>query len=201
MGTIGVVVPICGDIGYWRRVAQRAVDSCKAQTLLPAEILVSEGASVSAARNRGADRLGTDWLVFLDADDELDAGYIEAMAAASARAASEDFIFWPSTLGVVDGVEDDFPVLLMPKPNLLSGNHMVIGSMVRREVFVQAGRFRELPILEDWDLWIRVLRLGGRSVPVRDAIYRVHVRLNSRNTDLALHRTVYAQIQQRYSGQ
>jgi GT2 family glycosyltransferase len=144
-------------------------------------------------RNCAAAHSTADWLIFLDADDELDPEYIEWMLQGTTD------IRQPATLGVVDGVEDDYPVVIPPKPNILTGNHLVIGSMVRRELFQSVGGFRPLPVLEDWDLWIRCFRAGATWGVCPKAIYRVHVRQGSRNTDLALHGAVYQQIQQEYS--
>jgi GT2 family glycosyltransferase len=151
------------------------------------------GPTVSQARNIGALHVGADWLIFLDADDELDPRYVEEMLA------GEGDIRQPSTLGVINGVEDDYPVLIPPGPNFMAKNHLIIGCMVRRDLFIAAGGFRDLPVLEDWDLWIR-LRLAGATVgQCPKAVYRVHVRPNSRNQDVGLHARVFQQIQDEHS--
>ena len=58
---------------------------------------------------------------------------------------------------------------------------MVIGTLVRRELFLAAGGFRDLRAYEDWDLWIRCWMLGADPVLVTGAIYRAHRRAGGRN--------------------
>jgi len=198
METVDVVVATFGNADLWSVLAKRAIHSAECQTVKPAGVWYAhdlEGTDLSNARNQAAEESSADWLIFLDADDELDSHYVESMLA------GDGDLRWPSTLGVVDGVEDDFPVLLQPKRHILVGNHMVIGTMVRRQLFTDVGGFRAgLPVLEDWDLWVRCLIAGAVACPCPDAIYRVHVRKDSRNTNEQLHSQVYADIQNRYRG-
>jgi glycosyltransferase involved in cell wall biosynthesis len=196
METVDVVVATYGNELVWRALADRAIFSAENQTRRPDAIYYAHdgiGTDLSAARNEAARDSSADWLIFLDADDELDVGYIAAMLDVDGD------LRWPSTLGVVNGVEDDYPVLLQPKGHILVGNHMVIGTMVRRDLFETVGGFRTgLPVLEDWDLWIRCLIAGAVAQPCPDAIYRVHVRSHSRNTEANGHHLVYTEIQNRY---
>ena len=198
--TVDVVVATYGSEDLWDLLSARAVASVACQTVLPEAVFQvhdSAGTDLSSVRNRAASYSESDWLIFLDADDELDPDYVESMLE------GEGDMRWPSTLGVVDGKEDDAPVLLTPRyDNFLIGNHMVIGTMVRRELFQKVGGFREgLTILEDWDLWIRCVIAGGKARPCPNAIYRVHVRSDSRNTAIDVHNNAYAEIQQRYRTQ
>jgi hypothetical protein len=179
--------------GYkkWFPLGRRAMLSVSGQ---PADAIRIHGDSLASARNQAGHDAWTEWLIFLDADDELSPGYVEAMLKA---AESGGDIFKPATLGVVDGVEDDEPVMI-PKRDLLRSNHIVIGAMVRRELFEAAGGFRELPSLEDWDLWLRlVLEFDAEVVEVPDAVYRVHVQPDSRNQNVKAHREAYVEITNR----
>jgi len=194
--TVDVLISYYGDKAVWAPLAQRAYASAMDQTEKADHIYVTYFAEppLSRARNVCAARSKADWLIFLDADDELDPHYIEEMLK------GEGDIRQPSTLGIVDGVEDDYPVLIPPKASMLIGNHLVIGSMVRRSLFEKVGGFVNLPVLEDWDFFIRCLIAGAQWSPCPDAIYRVHVRPESRNQDAGLHGRVYGEIQQRYAG-
>lgn len=154
--------------------------------------------SLADARNSAAKLLmqrGVDWLIFLDADDGLADGYIEAMLAGSGD------LRQPSTLGVYeDWTTDEEPVLIQPKPDLLKGNHLVVGTMVRAELFLRVGGFRELPVLEDWDLWIRCWLEGAEIGACPEAVYLVGVRVESRNTvSPSEHGRIYMQIQAEYT--
>lgn len=175
---ISVVVGTFGD-PEWERLAEQAVFSAWAQTQCPHEVIHIHGATLEEARNQGAERASGEWLVFLDADDELDPGYIRAM---SPMATSEKRLLQPATLGVYpDGREDDHPVMIPAKKSIFEGNWMVIGTAIRRDQFLALGGFASLPAWEDWHLWIRAILDGAKPIPVPEAIYRVMVRKNSRN--------------------
>ena len=177
--SISVIISTFGDTQVWLPLAQRAIASCARQTLAPEDVLYNHGDTLQEARNRGAAQARGEWLCFLDADDELDARYVEVMTNAVGRL-DEPALLQPSTLGVVDGREDQHPVLIPSKP-LLDGNFMVIGTLVRRDQFLRVGGFHDYPLYEDWDLWIRCWLDGAQLVAVPSAIYRVHVREGSRN--------------------
>lgn len=171
--TVSIIVGTFGDLEHWGKVAERALASAHAQSS-PAEVIWSHAVSLQEARNSGAAKAGGDWLVFLDADDELDPGYVEAMEAGIGD------LRQPSTIGEVDGRLDAAPVLI-PKKRLLEGNYMVIGSMCRHDQFDAVGGFDDWPIYEDWDLWIRLWLNGAILAPCPKAIYRVHVNASGRN--------------------
>jgi hypothetical protein len=175
LSDVTVVIPLFGDAKPWLDMAARAALSVVRQTVHPSDLVVSVGATLQEARNRPGLRASTEWLCFLDADDELDPYYIEAMLA------GDGDVRQPATLGIVDGVEDDYPVLIPPRPLEVS-NYIVIGAFVRTELFQRVGGFRDYEAFEDWDLWRRCAAAGGRIEPVPEAIYRVHVRANSRNS-------------------
>lgn len=195
MNDVTVIIPIYGDIDYWTPLAVRAQHSAWHQSVEPTAVVISVADTLAEARNKAAAIARTEWLCFLDADDELGPGYIEAMLAGTGD------LRQPSTLGVVDGVEDSAPVLIPSKP-LLDGNYIVIGAFVRREIFESAGGFTELPAYEDWDLWIRCWLDGAVITTCPEAVYRIHVRPGSRNQldrDAALR--AYNFIRNRYVGQ
>jgi glycosyltransferase involved in cell wall biosynthesis len=193
MDSVDVVIATFGDKDLWDILAARAVASAENQTIQPG-IIRSHEDSLAQARNYGAAQSLADWLIFLDADDELDPYYIEAMLLGTGD------IRQPMTIGVTEGVEDDYPVLIAPKPGgFLVGNHLVIGSMVRRDLFDISGGFDDqLPVLEDWEFFIRAALCGGKIGVAEKAIYRVHVRQGSRNSEANGHHDYYRQIQIRY---
>lgn len=201
--SIGVVVATFGDLDTWGPLAERAVRAAGGQ----APVVWRHDETLAAARNAAAAEMDASWLVFCDADDELDDGYIEAMRrVVYDREMREqrllDLLVQPSTIGVVDGRVDERAVLIEPRRSLLDGNHMVIGTMVRRAQFERVGGFRDLDAYEDWDLWIRCVLDGAAMTSAPDAVYRVHVRAGSRN-DLTRQQAVqvYQSIRGRYEAQ
>lgn len=201
MPDVDVVIASYGPIEQWEALIARAVNSACSQSVEPAHVWQLHdpvGNDLSFVRNQATKESTAEWLIFLDADDELGGDYIRSMLEADGD------IRQPSTLGVhPDGHEDDYPVLIPPNPGgLLVSNHLVIGSMIRRSLFEQVGGFREgLPALEDWDLWIRCHLVGAVVGTAPEAVYRVHVRPASRNAPDGAHNQAYGDIQRRYQQQ
>lgn len=187
---ISVVVATFGDVSWKTLAEERAIPSVQKQSC-PCEINVEHGTTLAQARNVGARKAHGEWLVFLDADDELDTDYILHMERATSVG---DFLLQPSTVGVhPDGRVED-PVLIEPAANLLERNHMVIGTAVRREQFLRVGGFRELPAYEDWCLWLRCWLDGAEMVQVPEAEYRIHVSQGRNSLDRATAIKVYNSI-------
>lgn len=178
-----VIVPVFGDIDHWTRVAQPAVRSALDQGW-PA--LVVAGATLADARNRGLGLVSTEWVVMVDADDELEPGFA---AAADAVAEGADVIVpavryvtdmaaAPPRIPRVSGHDHDC------QPECLTwGNWVVIGAPARMSTlaFPPAVRFGDWPVYEDWPFWVDAFLAGGRFVRQPAAIYRAHVRAGSRN--------------------
>lgn len=191
---ITVCIGTYGDHGHWSALAARAMASVERQTVRPDNVRWFHGTKLHEARNCAAHGEQAEWLCFLDADDELDERYLEAMYA-TVSGLDEPALVQPATLGVYpDGREDAAAVLIPAKP-LFDGNYMVIGTLVRRDQFQRLGGFREWPCYEDWDLWIRCWLDGAKLLSCPNAIYRVHVNEVSRNNcDRAQQIAVYNAI-------
>lgn len=167
-----MIVATYGDQSYIDLARERALPSVAAQDV-PVDLLTMHGTDLRSARNRGGFIAHTEWLIFLDADDELAPGYIRAMLEA------EGDMRYPAVQYVrPDAVEE--PRLLPEKP-IERGNWMVIGTMIRTEAFGDVGGFADYPFYEDWDLWWRMIEQGAKTEPVPEAVYRVHLNGNGRN--------------------
>lgn len=192
MTDVSVIVATYGDPS-WFATADTACRSAKDQTV-PVEILQTHGPSLHEARNEAAGFATAEWLVFLDADDTLDPHYVEEMLKGGAD------LRQPATLGVYpDGTTDPTANVIPPRgASILDGNHLVVGTMVRRQLFMDVGCFDDYPILEDWDLWIRCLLAGATQEAIPAAIYRVGVNDSGRNAPRHQHSVVYGQIRAKY---
>jgi glycosyltransferase involved in cell wall biosynthesis len=121
---------------------------------------------VAAARNRGAEEATAEWITFLD-DDDL---WAPDKLARQLQAARDTGRSWAYTGAV--SIDDDLKVLGgMPPPSperiveLLPRFDAVPGGgsnvVVHRDTLARAGRFdSRLRNTEDWEMWIRLAKLG-----------------------------------------
>lgn len=170
---MSIVVATFGDAAWMDLATERAVPSAHAQTLPAREVLGIHEVSLHQARNRGAWEAQGEWLLFLDADDQLDPGYLEAMATGTAD------LRGPAVRYIRDGRPDELKI--WPAQDLRDGNYLVIGTLVRRDMFWAVGGFRDWPIYEDWCLWQRCWKAGATIESIPDAVYVAHVTAGSRN--------------------
>lgn len=142
------------------------------------DVIHVHGETLALARNEGAAQAHSDWLVFLDADDELDFEYF-LQAERKLKMEPEADIMVPNVQYIHDDVED-IPVRLGPF-KLRDMNYIVVGAPVRKVIFDKAGGFWGERGWEDWSLWLRADHLGANIVPCPRAIYRAHMNRKGRN--------------------
>lgn len=189
--TISVIVATFGD-GWWSRLARRrAVPSVCAQTVRPLELIRHhrDDGTLHEVRNEAADQAAGDWLCVLDADDELDPGYLAAMTeAARTEQTTPDgepvppcALLVPAVAYVRGPGDEDAPAMLKPNAPITEVNRAVIGTLVPRHLFQTIGGFGDWPIYEDWSAWLSCIEHGAELVDVPAAIYRAWERPGSRN--------------------
>jgi hypothetical protein len=176
---VTVAVATFGDQFWVDLASKRAVPSANA---LDVPVVHVHGSTLHEARNTALDVVATEWVVFLDADDELEAGYFDAMGAATAdlRAPAVSYVRGgrpdPARMPRVAGHRHDCTAGCLEW-----GNWLVIGTAARTEMLREVGGWRDFPWSEDWDLWVRCWQAGATIEPVPRAVYRAHVRHDSRN--------------------
>jgi glycosyltransferase involved in cell wall biosynthesis len=140
------------------------------------------GLTLAAARNAAVQQAETEWIVFLDADDELEPGYLEALDAPDVLSDLRA----PAVRWLPAPWETPYPEVL-PPPVVLDDrdirtlNPCVIGTAIRRELVAELGGFLEWPAWEDWCLFRRAVLAGATLEHVPRAVYRAHVREHHRN--------------------
>jgi glycosyltransferase involved in cell wall biosynthesis len=189
---VSVVVATFGDRSWCDLAGRRAVPSALAQTLAPREVIPHHGTSLAQARNEAAAEATGEWLCFLDADDELDPGYLAAMTTATGDLRA------PAVQYVHEDHED--PPVVFDDREIREMNPCVIGTLVRRDAFWTVGGFGEWPVYEDWALFLALALRGAVIEHVPDAVYRAHVREGSRNTPTRLSLHTYRHIRRQLVG-
>ena len=168
----------------WRDLAwSRAYPSAAAQP--PCEILVGHqpDGTIAMSRNGLADRATGDWLCFLDADDELAPGYLDAMTRAFEQRPGDgtSLLLTPAVSYVRKGKPSP-PQFLDRGISLSEDNWLVVGTLIESHVFHDVGGFSDYPHgFEDWSLWAKAWQRGAEIVKVPEAVYLAHVNPQSKH--------------------
>lgn len=172
---------IVGTFGeeHWRELAQeRAIPSAEQQAPVihvHGDVEATYGASLAHARNQGAEQADSEWLCFLDADDELMPGFVDAMERATGDLRT------PAVSYVRPGERGPAKPMFWPEKDLRDSNFLILSTLIRRNEFFDVGAFRDWPLYEDWDLWHRCWKTGAAIERVPDAVVRVHINTASKH--------------------
>jgi len=181
--TLDVTVAVATYGGqHWIDLAQRAIRSAKA---LGVPVVHHHSGTLHEARNGALNEVETEYIVHLDADDELDRNFLCEMEYGSAdvRAPSVSYInssyvsppLVPQVFGHSHQCVGDC---------LADGNWLVVGSLVRAELVRKVGGWKDWPVYEDYCVWQRCWLAGASFEAISCAIYKAHVRHDSRNRGL-----------------
>lgn len=180
MADVTIVVATFGD-DYWRNLAaERAVPSAEAQGV---PVVTAHADTLHDARNAGLAMVRTPWVIHLDADDELEHGYVDKLMDGNAdlRAPAVRYVRagW-------EGVGAIMPKVVGHEHRceaacLREGNWLVIGTLARTQLLRDVGGWRDFPVYEDWDLWLRCWLAGATCEAIATAVYRAYMRPGSRN--------------------
>jgi hypothetical protein len=191
----------------------KAIASAEAQSE-PVEIVVVEDeeftggfrpGGAATTRNRGLEQVETEWVTFLDDDDELYVHHVEHCLAKAEEAGadlvypwfdgsnSSGILFAPHEGGKVtpEGLEfgDEQKACLLRLPEWQFGrdiwNFIPITVVVRTALVKKVGGFpvagsEEWPVsnCEDHGLWIRLLKAGAKFVHLNERTWVYHVHGN-----------------------
>lgn len=191
---ISIVITTYGDEAWrelaWSRAYPSAVEQGTEETV---EVVVhhSQLPTIGPARNEAATQATREWLIFLDADDELEPGYVAAMLQAMSEG---KFLYQPAVRYLRKGGGMTRPIII-PDRNLRNDNYLVIGTMLSRAQFDEVGGFNDYHHgFEDWSLWAKCWLAGAQVVPVPKAVYRAHH--NPQSKHRLLWRDRRAQVEQ-----
>jgi hypothetical protein len=177
---LGVTVCVC-TIPPRRELLRRALRSIADQTLLPDAILVvadedREGAP--ATRDRALARVGTEWVAFLDDDDEMLPCHLECLHGTAVETGADLVYPWFEAVGGPDPIADYFG-----RPWDDAAPHVVpITTLARTESLRRAGGFAGVPPPQspghgtgedEWLVW-RLMGNGARIVHLPERTWRWH---------------------------
>lgn len=184
--TFEILCATFGD-GVWADRAQaHALPSAEGQ----APVRHLHGRTLHDTRNRLIETSSADYLVFVDADDQLAPGYIDALVALFNVSRGQptkprDRLYKPA-VQYIDPDGTEHPPRMLPWKPITQGNHLVIGTAVSREMAAKV-LFEDWPLYEDWDFWWRCIEAGAKVTAATGAVYRYYLNPDSRNYGIDQH--------------
>ncbi len=158
----------------WEKMGKATANNAYWQFNLP--VLNAHGTTLHETRNDLAAQAKTEWLCFLDADDELSVNYFNAMEKGTGD------LLAPAVLWLEDGMPA-VPVTLGNR-DMRVANQCVIGTLIRKEKFEDIGGFWGERGYEDWSLFRRAWLTGSTIQHLPEAVYIVNVSKDSRNNTI-----------------
>jgi glycosyltransferase involved in cell wall biosynthesis len=123
-------------------------------------VMLPKNVGVVKARDFGVKMSTGKLILFVDADDKLAPDFIQQCGKQIAKGAD---IAYPNMI-LFDGVPIN---KLVTNPGKITAKYVLgrktsipVTSMMWRKVYDNLGGFRDLPIFEDWDFWIRAMCKG-----------------------------------------
>jgi glycosyltransferase involved in cell wall biosynthesis len=153
--------------------------------------LKQENRGLSGARNSAMRKARGQFIALLDADDLWLPSYLEVQTGRMLADSSLD-VLYPDAEVFGDAPEAGQRFMQMcPSEGEVTFESLVtqkcnvmICSMMRRETVVRAGLFDEsLRSSEDFDLWLRIVKMGGRIAYHREVLARYRKRRGSLSSD------------------
>ncbi|WP_164108911.1 MULTISPECIES: glycosyltransferase family 2 protein [Sphingobacterium] len=144
----------------------------------------TDNRGVSAARNYGFENSKGELVVFLDADDLLDANYIKLCVDQFDTDPSIHLVYTKAVF--FERIEGVFKLPDFSMQRLLFQNCFTVTSMLKSNDFREVGMFDvNLSYAEDWEFWIRLVSKYPKVVKIEKPLffYRRRNSLNSA-TDL-----------------
>jgi glycosyltransferase involved in cell wall biosynthesis len=177
--SVAVIIATYGDERWSDLAWSHAFDSVRDQDCTTI-VNHSPDGTLASSRNYAAGQVDTDWLCFLDADDQLAPDYVETMMRVAPRldpwvespfGPGRDSLLVPRIQYMHGGRPQGPPAIPAWGRPLIEINCAVIGTLVPRRLFEAVGGFRELPMYEDWDVWLRCVLAGAVMIPVEETCY------------------------------
>ena len=187
---ISILIATYGD-SEWETRGRALADATAAHQPCMTISYHEPNGTIASCRNEAARSAPTDWICFLDADDQLDPLFTPWMLRSISRHPVNYKTLYTPIVQQVRGGKKIKP-FFYPECSLETGNWLIIGTLISKRLFDEVGGFHEHPHgLEDWNLWARCVRAGAEIVKVKRAIYIAHFNRHSKHHELARDRNGY----------
>lgn len=199
-----IIIATYGDESWEELALSRAAPSTEGQDAREVLIGHDPDGTIASARNELAAQAIGEWLLFLDADDEIAPGFLAAMKRAlrqERRVHDTPLLLTPAVSYVRKGKKAT--PMFHPTGDLRNDNFLIVGTLVERDLFDQVGGFNDYPHgFEDWSLWAKCWKAGAQIIQVPRAVYVAHWNPDSkhkrgwkdRKWQVAMHNKIRAEL-------
>ncbi len=166
------------DDGSQSPAVDAALDRWQSARPEQVRVIRQPNRGVCVARNTALEAMAGDAFVFLDADDVLDPSFIARCAdALRARPAALAVATWTEFFGAYEAVEakPPFDARVGMRENPIVSTAVLVDMQVR-ELGIRFDPELAFIYCEDWDVWSKIVAVGGEIglVPAPLARHRVH---------------------------
>lgn len=162
----------------------------------PVRVFRRSNVKQAASRNFGAEQAHGEWIAFVDADDLWEPLKLERQMEELRANPRADVCYTALTeFWVADGKVHTGNTASVPPPDELGRSlfrrtsFLPSSVVIRRSTFLDVGGFNaSLPIIEDWELWLRLYHRGVQFAACQEALvrYRIHPESTSHNALIGL---------------
>ena len=179
---VSILISTYGGDEWAGMALERAFPSANVQGAYEVSSHHQFDGTIASVRNAAAEQATGDWLCFLDADDELAPGYLDAMERALEQEGHDGNLLLTPAVQYVRKGRPARPLFLDRGKPLSDDNWLVVGTLIERRAFMEVGGFSDYPHgFEDWSLWAKAWQAGAKIVKVPDAVYICHVNPRSKH--------------------
>lgn len=149
------------------KMLRQALASVVLQTLQPSAIVVEydhDRTGAAATKNRGLGRVSSDWVAFLDDDDQFMLEHLEKLAKAQNESDADVVYSMPFIPQIPGGID---PCGMKGQPfdpdELRKRSYIQTTSLVRTKLIQSTGGFQCPPgsDYDDWGCWLALLDAGA----------------------------------------
>lgn len=230
---ISVVIPTHNRVDDLKR----ALQSVYVQTVFPNEIIVIDDGSSPAvtkeifadtpkqiktillrneqakgapnARNRGIEAASSEWIAFLDDDDEFTSDKIEKVEQCIKENNDADVIYHRAAIHMANENVTYLTPDLKPVPINEQFHRLLVKNFVgstpvvicKRDVLIKVGKFDEkLKLRQDYELWLRCAKFGCKFVPLNYSLTNFNsvTTKSSVSKGVELYKSTMNYIQEKY---